>query len=834
MGEQLKIIEVRDMTKEELQAKGWKFPLIIVETDKGVYFDNHPEKLSTNGTLGYNWKNYEGKTLIGGFELKEYGNYTMIKKSGKVKEIDTMNSKLEEAIKKALQSEKIVEICQSRDYHFQKLLNVKNHFLNFEISNVEISDILIDYDKSEETFEDFVKSNTGKKRELLELLAEFISYMDEKASGKILWNQYEDKRVLANSSVRQTHWVKNILGYKKDSNVEMSPSITNAIYYADSPMNHVTIFSENHRKLIAERILGKEYNSDNFVEDLEVFFAPFDIRLSNRMNKTLIISMVLYNKHVKQIWNKDFKNNTSEMAPSKNISQVDFNNQPLNQILYGPPGTGKTFKTKELAVNIVLGEEERSREEINKLYDDLVKKNKIYFTTFHQSMSYEDFVEGIKPETTEENKVIYSVQDGIFKVVCSSAQGVSSIKKTNEQIDFTSKSFFKMSLGGKNRKDIHNWCIDNNYISLGWGGNNDFSSFSNEKNWKPFKEKFLKEFPDLNEDSSFNKQAMYCFQHWMRKGDVVVATLGNNIVDAIGIVDGEYEFDEQKEIPYNHFRKVKWLASNLNASPRTFIDKNISQQTIYKFGDEDVKLDSFSDKFSKSTEDNDSTSNHVLIIDEINRGNVSSIFGELITLIEDDKRKGNKEEINLVLPYSKEEFSVPPNVHIIGTMNTADRSVEALDSALRRRFSFTEVTPNPSILKNELVHKTNGLIQGEGGKEINLIKLLNVINDRIELLIDKDHKIGHSYFITVENTNDLIEVFKNKVIPLLEEYFFGDYGKIGLVLGGSFIAPQQTTDKVEFAKNFEYEDADILHEKLIYKFTNHNSWTSESFISIYS
>ena len=111
-----------------------------------------------------------------------------------------------------------------------------------------------------------------------------------------------------------------------------------------------------------------------------------------------------------------------------------------------------------------------------------------------------------------------------------------------------------------------------------------------------FKEEFIKNFPDLDADSAYNKQAVYCFQQWMQKGDVVVATLGNSIVDAIGIIDGDYEFDENKEIPFNHFRKVKWLATNLNTSPKIFIDKNVSQQTIYKFADEDVKLEVFEEE----------------------------------------------------------------------------------------------------------------------------------------------------------------------------------------------------------------------------------------------
>ena len=169
---------------------------------------------------------------------------------------------------------------------------------------------------------------------------------------------------------------------------------------------------------------------------------------------------------------------------------------------------------------------------------------------------------------------------------------------------------------------------------------------------------------------------------------------------------------------------------------------------------------------------------------------MSAIFGELITLIEQDKRKGEANEISVQLPYSKALFSVPANIDIYGTMNTADRSVEALDTALRRRFSFVEMMPDASLLENNDV---------EG---INLEDVLNTINNRIEILIDRDHTIGHSYFMNVKTTDDLRRAFKDKIVPLLQEYFYGDYGKIGLVLGDGFVK-SHSTSKNPFA-DFKY------------------------------
>jgi hypothetical protein len=194
---------------------------------------------------------------------------------------------------------------------------------------------------------------------------------------------------------------------------------------------------------------------------------------------------------------------------------------------------------------------------------------------------------------------------------------------------------------------------------------------------------------------------------------------------------------------------------------------------------------------------NDPGNKYAIFIDEINRGNVSAIFGELITLIEQDKRKGEANEISVQLPYSKATFSVPANIDIYGTMNTADRSVEALDTALRRRFSFVEMMPNADLLEQNEIDA------------INLKDVLSTINNRIEILIDRDHTIGHSYFMNINNSKELKLAFKDKILPLLQEYFYGDYGKIGLVLGNGFVK-SHSKSKNPFA-SFNYEGKEELN-----------------------
>lgn len=554
--------------------------------------------------------------------------------------------------------------------------------------------------------------------------------------------------------------------------------------------------------------LYSNYNVLNIFSDdkLKAAAEMQNIHLNKKERISDLHSKILNNKpehidyytYTQELW--DLASDKNEGLINQMTNEYLMNNSKsknsitTNKILYGPPGTGKTYKTKKLAVelidNKIYGDNEDGRQAILERYNELYKKDQIVFTTFHQSMGYEDFVEGIKPKT-EDGRVTYEVEDGIFKTIANRAKGINGkIISEGNAIDFKSKNYFKMSIGGKNRKDVHDWCIKNDYIALGYGSKNDLSplvKLSKEDYWN----EFPKQFPDEFEGKSFSRTATSSFIYSLKKGDIVLVSLGNHIIDAIGIVEGEYEYKELEDVPYHHFRKVKWLGTNLDADPKLFIDKNISQQTIYQFNNYDVKVEYLEQTFGKEKE-TIQHGDYVLIIDEINRGNVSAIFGELITLLEPDKRLGKEEALTITLPYSKTKFGVPANLHIIGTMNTADRSVEALDTALRRRFEFMEMMPDISHLEDKEI---------EG---INLGILLKTINERIEILLDRDHTIGHSYFLNVNDKEELVRVFANQVVPLLQEYFYGDYGKIGLILGNGFIKEREV-NKIKFA-NFSYDN----------------------------
>ena len=212
------------------------------------------------------------------------------------------------------------------------------------------------------------------------------------------------------------------------------------------------------------------------------------------------------------------------------------------------------------------------------------------------------------------------------------------------------------------------------------------------------------------------------------------------------------------------------------------------------------------------------TKNYALFIDEINRGNVASIFGELITLIEEDKRLGKDNELKTTLPYSRDEFGVPRNLYIVGTMNTADRSVEALDTALRRRFTFEEMRPDVTMI-----------IQPQS-LQVDLRKLFEVINARIEQLLDHDHCIGHYYFMGIHDLAGLQSTFANKIIPLLREYFYGSPAKVGMVLGEPFVS--RKTAKTSFASGSW--GTDDLDEKEVYAFADVNDLTEGHFQAIYA
>ncbi|EHM4608697.1 AAA family ATPase [Campylobacter jejuni] len=432
--------------------------------------------------------------------------------------------------------------------------------------------------------------------------------------------------------------------------------------------------------------------------------------------------------------NKEIRNDGSEMSNKK-----ENKNLSLNQILYGSPGTGKTYHTIDKALEI-LGENLESRDEKKAKFDEYVKNGQIVFTTFHQSYGYEEFVEGIKPSlnSDENSQINYKVKDGIFKELCK--------KALENRDDIESFNFYINDLKEKTKEDANNpekyFQLPNTKYSIQYRGGKTFrikfdDMSKNHKDYPVSIDNIEKLYKTSNIDEIYNSAYVKAILNYLKSQ---------------GLKDYK-EKDEKINLPY------------------------------------------------------------IIIIDEINRGNVSKIFGELITLIEPSKRLGNEEALELTLPYSGEKFGVPKNVYIIGTMNTADRSITSLDTALRRRFEFVEMMPNSDLLNNVFICKDvenpnededylGDDAKTEGYAEI-LQNILISINKRIEFLLDREKTIGHAFFMSeavkfnknnwikpdeyeedwyVLSISKLKKVFQNKIIPLLQEYFYNDYALINEVL----------------------------------------------------
>ncbi|MCF8235647.1 MAG: AAA family ATPase [Bacteroidales bacterium] len=465
-------------------------------------------------------------------------------------------------------------------------------------------------------------------------------------------------------------WVPFNLG-----NIESNIIIYIAIDHTGAEVNIGKWDSKLKNKKIernkVEKILNQFHNRYNSIEHTSEDILNNKVNFVEDAKKLIPIYEEIIN-HEKGInkQNKEINNQTSDKTN-------------INQILYGPPGTGKTYNSIEEAVKIAspkkfkdeiskIVDHEKKREAIKDEFDDLKKKARVVFITFHQSYGYEEFIEGIKPVYKSED-LKYEIKDGVFKKLCLKALGI-------------------------------------------------------------------------NEDDNQEKR--------QKKLDSI--------------------FKKSRTERKKHF---------------------------------------------------ESEEKYVIIVDEINRGNISKIFGELITLIEKDKRLGEDEELTTTLPYSTEEFGVPPNVYIIGTMNSADRSIALMDTALRRRFRFIEKMPETDYTKFEISDPTIT----KDGVEIDVSQLLKRMNDRIEFLYDRDHTIGHSYFLNLlkkdrkDQYAELCNIFQNEIIPLLQEYFYDDWEKIQIVLGDAeeqfgltdFKSKKDKLDKYRFVRTIYPEEKKTLEEEIL-------------------
>lgn len=451
-----------------------------------------------------------------------------------------------------------------------------------------------------------------------------------------------------------------------------------------------------------------------------------------------------------------------------NSTQESVTDVGLNTILYGPPGTGKTYHTVIYAVAIIENKELSAVEkedyaEVLERYNGYKAQGRIEFTTFHQSYGYEEFIEGIRPTITpddadgESGDIQYSVQPGVFKCFCERAARPIVVANADYGIS-DSPNIWKVSLEGTGDNPTRTECLKNNHIRIGW---DDYGK-------------------DITDETDFSvsggRVVLNAFINKMQIGDIVLSCYSASTIDAIGVVTGEYEWhDEYANL--KRLRKVNWVVKDIRENILAINGgTSMTLASVYRLNISLADVYQLIEKYQPKqiVPNNVRNDNYVFIIDEINRGNISKIFGELITLIEASKRVGLPEGMTVRLPYSQKLFGVPKNVYIIGTMNTADRSIATIDTALRRRFLFREMLPAPKVLADISV------------EDLSISELLTRLNMRITVLYDREHTIGHAYFMPLKaspTVETLAEIFTNNIIPLLQEYFYEDYEKIRLVLG---------------------------------------------------
>lgn len=459
-----------------------------------------------------------------------------------------------------------------------------------------------------------------------------------------------------------------------------------------------------------------------------------------------------------------------------------------NLILCGPPGTGKTYQTIRRAVEIIDGEASANDETVKKRFDQLLDQSRIAFVTFHQSYSYEDFVEGIRPAMVEEGEassLCYECRPGIFKRMCALAGSKISGAGAVPEEDWKKLRIWKMSLGNTRDPDeahIFEDCIKGGFIAHGAGRGKDFTKDKTAEDIRKALEK--EDWTNRATTLRHHIGQIQALRNEMRTGDIVVVSYGNHYFRAIGRVTGDYRFN--RDYVYPQTRPVKWLRVFEEAQPkeRLLRGKAFVQLTLYSLSAEDLKMDALRELLS--TQGETTPGRYVLIIDEINRGNISKILGELITLLEPDKRRGQPHALTVTLPYSQEQFSVPDNLYILGTMNTADKSIALVDVALRRRFQFEELMPDFDVCLGLTKEMRNLLLK---------------LNQRIVVRKDRDHQIGHAYFMGIHDEDGFNGVFKGQIMPLLQEYFYNDWEGLRYVLGeegtgnGAFIVAVEGGDR---------------------------------------
>jgi 5-methylcytosine-specific restriction protein B len=541
-----------------------------------------------------------------------------------------------------------------------------------------------------------------------------------------------------------------------------SYSTSRQVYNMD--LSKATIHQgENNKSILLESYSMTAGKGRVKIEDVKDAFKKLGIN-SNQIAEIsdtnpnwveLVESLLTWANHreeVKKLLKSNNETNIEETDAEQLTPDQHYGKNPLNQILFGPPGTGKTFYLLE---NIIPEFKQKTSSKSSEIIESEIISELPWWKIF--ALVLLDKGEQTVPQIKEHKYVKYKLAVSNTKSLNQTVWGQLSSHTINESTTVEYSSRIGSLIFDKKGESIWFIAKDNDpVISELKELKSEIDSIKNTSSEDVNNFKFI----------TFHQSTSY-----------------ENFVEGIVPVLNDEKKEDNNEVQYE-----------------------IRKGGFYKACDEAAKLAGFlglKDCIEHSKEERiekfKNAKTYGLLIDEINRGNVSAILGELITLIEEDKRL-TKNEVIVELPYSGNPFGVPPNLCIIGTMNTADRSVEALDTALRRRFSFTEMPPRYDL--SGLDYKFAG-VKG--------FEILRKMNRRIEKLLDRDHLIGHSYFLLNEEEKQnpepkLLNSFYRNIIPLLQEYFFGDYAKIGAVLGNGFVYTENENNQADFATGYENED----------------------------
>ncbi|MBF4515579.1 AAA family ATPase [Flavobacterium sp. ANB] len=755
---------------------------------------------------------------------------------------------IKDRIEQYLTNQFTERIINTQDFFFQKGQDALQKWMNLSINNEDKSDL----EKLAADYEGLQKLAIKRQtiNEILNLLFEIISYCDSKAKSKDYFNQYDDNRTLAMAYVRMNHWVEKLITFKFNPKNVPVGSIGNAINYLLDPTNNATILSENHRTMISKALFEKEYDPKNFITDLKEYFSSYQITVVNNKNYTYLLSCIIYS--IKKEWLDDViglmaADNT--LWKDNLINDMDGDDYTILWNSKTPTGTDKTLKMLRNKINddgyfklfySVHGNIQYVAEIIDFAQNDDQLKQKNWVSKFKKIAWYQNdfnqYVDGNKSASIvflaknfyKINKIpankfevykdySYPRQDNLTPII--SEPDIISISSNNNSTtssimnNNTESSLNQILYGppgtGKTYK-LQNEFFEKFTLKESSISRDQFlENLISELSWWQVISIALLDLKIANVKEIYNHEVIKIKEKLSSSITVRHTIWGqlqrHTILDCPNVNARERSeplyFSKNKESNwtidnellnqyYPEAFDILSSIQNFNGSEGIII-KNYDFVTFHQsFSYEDFiegikpKLEDGETELSFEIKDGifkklclkaeaDPGSNYAIFIDEINRGNVSAIFGELITLIEEDKRLGATNELKIKLPYSKREFGVPSNLYIVGTMNTADRSVEALDTALRRRFCFVEMMPDSSI------------VQKKNFKDRVLI--MEKINQRVELLLDRNYTLGHSYFIKEDFENS----FKNEIIPLLQEYFYNDCGKIGLVLGRGFVREKE-------------------------------------------